>query len=279
MKFHWDLTQAEPIIRDCPVAGTSDILRGAAVALEGAITTAENRWALTNANPAEMSNVVGVSNELYDYSVHINNIGTNAASAAATGICNYIKVCINPTAIYLAEWSQHADNDTVNTAASSTGKIITATFTTDREGDWVYVTNVGSQTGGKGNLFMIGLSTSTTSVDAATLFDDYLKPVNTADTFIVVYNPYSALAAGGSIDLSAATTDAGTTLKGAAATGAGALVVLQSYVTDKATPMEVLRVERHSGKNYDSATCKLFSDVQFSDHLLLGASVSDRIIS
>jgi len=279
MQFHYDLTQAEPIIRDCPVCGTSDILKGAVVSLEGAITTAAYRWALQNTNPAELSNVVGVAQELYDYSAHISNSGANAATSAATGVCNYIKVCINPMAVWLAEYSQHADNDTVNTSGSSGGKVITATFTTDREGDWVYVTNVGSTIGGAGNLFMIGESTSTTSVTAATSYDDYMKTTNTSDTFIVVYNPYSALAAGGSIDLSAATSDAGVALKGAATTGAGAIVAVQSYVTDKATPMQVLRVEACSGKNYDAATCKLYSDVHLSDHLLLGASVSNRIIN
>lgn len=279
MKFHYDLTQAEPIIRDCPVAGTSDILRGAVVSLEGAITTAEYRWALTNTNAAELSNVVGVAQELYDYSAHISNSGANAATSALTGVCNYIKVCINPMAVWLAEYSQHADNDTVNNAASTGGKVITATFTTDREGDWVYVTGVGSTAGGAGNLFMIGISNTTASVTAATSYDDNMKTTNTADTFVVVYNPYSAIAAGGSMDLSAATTDAGVALKGAAATGAGAIVAIQSYVTDKSTPMEVLRVERNSGRNYDYATCKVYSDVHLSDHLLLGAGVSDRIIS
>ena len=279
MKFHYDLTQAEPVIRDYAVGGTSDILEGAVVALEGAITTDDNRFALQNANAAEMSNVVGVTNEFYDYSAHLSNTGSNAATEPSTGVTNYAKVIINPMAIWLAEYSQEAANDTVNTSASSDGKDITATFTTDREGDWIYVTDVGSTTSGAGNLSQIGLSNSTTSVTMCTGYDDGLNAVSTSDTFIVVTNPYTALTAGGSLDLSAATNDAGAALKGAAATGNGAVVVLQNFVQDKSTPMEPLKVERHSGRVMDAATCKLSADIQFSDHLLLGATVSTRIIN
>jgi len=281
MKFHWDLTQAEPIIKDYVVVGSSDIEEGAVVSMEGAITTDDNRFGLQNTNAAELSNVVGVTNEKYDYSAHYSGLSgtTNAATEPTTGVSNYIKVIINPMAVWLAEYSQHADDDTVNTSASSDGKDITATFTTDREGDWVYVTDTGSTTDGAGNLAQIGLSNSTTSVTMCTSYDDNLNGVSTSDTFIVISNPYTALAAGGSLDLTAASGQAGTMLKGAAETGAGAIVVIQNYITDKATPLEPLRVERHSGRVFDAATAHLYADIQLSDHLLLGAGVSDRIIT
>lgn len=275
MHFSYDLTQAEPIVRDVVVGGTSDILYGAVVARDGAITTALNRFCVQNATATVIDDVVGVANEFYDYSVHLSSTGANAATAAATGVSNYIKIIINPMAIWMAEYSQHADDDTVNTSADSTGKVITATFTTDREGDWCYITDVGSTTGGAGNLFMIGASTSTTSVTACTTYDDWLKGSNTSDTFIVISRPFQPLVAGGSLDLSAAADPwTGTSIKGVPASGTGAILVLENYIQDKATPIEPLRVERHSGHNFHAGTVRLFADIQLMDHLMLGGGVA-----
>ena len=275
MIFHYDLSQAEPIIRDLPVYGTSDILLGAVVSREGAITTAENNMGFQNASATAIDDVVGVAAELYDYSAHISNTGANAATAAATGITNYIKVIINPLAIWLAEWSQAAANDTVNTAADSTGKTVTGTFTSpgdDVEGDWVYISNLGSTTGGAGNLFQIGAA-STTVWTATTSFDDNLKANNTSDTYIKILHPYFATVAGGSMSLSAASGEVGTHLLGNDIVGddTGPIMSLQTYITDKAHSLEPLRVEQHSGKNFDAATCHIYSDVMLLDHLLLNA--------
>ena len=288
MRFHYDLCQAEPIIRDYVVAGSSDIENGAVVALEGAITTDDNRFGLQNVNGATLDNVVGVSNEMYDVSASYSGLdqpdgplgtGTVAQTEPSTGVSNYMKVIINPMAVWLAEYSQNAADDTTNTSASADGKDITATFTTGREGDWIYVTDTGSSTGGAGNIAKIGVSNSTTSVTMCTSYDDNLNAVTTSDTFVVITNPYTALAAGGSLDLSAVSGQAGTMLKGVAATGAGAAIVLQSYISDKSTPMEPLKVERHSGRVMDAASTHIYSDIQLSDHLLLGATVSNRIIT
>ena len=273
MKWHYDLiTGGEPILRDYVVGNTSDILKGAVVAREGGVDTALNRFCLQNADADVLDCIVGVTNEFYDYSVHYSGLSgtTNAATAAQTGVSNYIKVIINPLAVWLAEWSLHADDDYANTVASATGKVVTVTATTDREGDWCYVTNNGSTTGGAGNLFQIGASTDTTSVTACTSYDDYLAGTNTSDTVIFLNAPWTATAAGGSIDLSAATTVAGTQLKGNPETGAGALVVLQNYIKDKATPMEPLKVERNSGRNYDADTAHLYADAFLMEHMLLG---------
>ena len=271
MRWSYDLSQAEPIIRDYPVydASATGLLLGQAMALEGAITTAANRMFLQKANPAVLDNVVGVLNES----------GLDAStSAAATGITIYGKVIINPFAVWRAEYSQHTDDDIVNTSADSTGKRITATFTTDREGDWIYVTNVGSTTGGAGNLYQIGLSNSTTSVDACTSYDDNLKGTNTSDSFIVITSPYSALVAGGGLDLSAVTARYGTMIKGVAAVGTGAIIVLQNYIETSSTGPAPLNVQVHSGNNYPAASTKIYADIHLSDHLLLGAGLSNRVI-
>ena len=280
MIWNYDLSNAEPIIRDLPVCGTTDILRGAVVGRVGAVTTAENRYAFQNAVYTTLADVVGVAEELYDYSEHKSNyVNSNAATAASTGVTNYIKVIINPLAVWLAEYSQHASDDTaVAGAADTTGKTWTGTMNNpgdDAEGNWLYVTANGGTTGGAGNLWQIGLS-STTVYTAATHFDDNLKGHLTTDTCIILHNPYMTQVLGGSINVSNTAGRIGTMIHGSplAGTDTGAAITLQLYVTDKATPLQPLRVEQHSGKNYDSATCHLFADLFFMDHLLLGGGVA-----
>jgi hypothetical protein len=253
MRYTYSMDGSEPIVRDYPVYGT--VVKGQVLAVEGAITTAVNRFALQAAAVATVDNVVGVAQESV----------TATTTAAATGVTVYGKVIINPYAIYSAEYSQLAADDTVNTSADTTGKVTTATFTTDREGDWIYVTAVGSTTDGVGNLSQIGASTSTTSVTAVTGYDDYLNGTSTSDTFICITNPFTALAAAGSINLAADIAS----LSGVAAAGTGAVLVLQNYITSPTVPLEPLKVARHSGRVFPEA--RFFADVWFSDHIMGGA--------
>lgn len=279
MRFNYDLTQAEPIIRDLPVCASADILEGAVVGRDGAISTELLNFGVTNVAAAVIDDVIGVAQEFYDFSEHINNIGTAATTAAGTGVTNYMKVCINPLAVWLAEWSQHADNDVVNTAAQVAGVgSVTGTFTSpgdDVEGDWVYISNKGSTTGGAGNLYQIG-SASTTVWTPCSTWVSGLKAITTSDTYIKLVRPYGASVAGGSINLAANTAELGTALLGNDIVGddTGAIMILQNYVKDKATPMEPLRVERHSGRNFDAATCKLYGDAFLLDHLCLGGGIA-----
>lgn len=279
-KYHYDLSGGEPIIRDLPIHGSNDILKGSVVARDGAISTALNNFGYTRANPATLDDVVGVTNELWDASVNTNNIGTIAVTAAATGVQNYMKVIINPQAVYLTEWSQLAANDTVNTAADTTGKTVTGTFTSpgdDFEGNWVYITNQGSTAGGAGNLFQIGAA-STTVWTAVTQFDDNLAGNNTSDTYIVIQRPYSANVAGGSMNLSAQTSDYDAAILGNDIVGddTGAAIVLENYVADAATPMEPLRSERTSGKTYDASTCKIYGDLYLMDNICNGGALATQ---
>ncbi len=284
MKFHYDLCQSEPIIRDIPVCASADILKGAVVGRDGAITTELLNFGVSNVDPATVDDVVGIANEFYDFDKHINSAGAIGTTAAGTGVTNYIKVIINPMAVYLAEWSQHASDDcTANGAADTTGVTVTGTYTTpgdDVEATWVYVTDVGSTTGGAGNLFQIG-SASTTVWTAVTApgpsgWASTLKGNNTSDTYIHIINPYKSYVAGGSINLSTGTVGDKLAGNDEVATDTGAVVVLENYVTDGSTPMEPLRAERHSGRNYEASTCKIYADVQLMDHILLGGAIATQ---
>ena len=82
MHWHYDVTSAEPILRDLVVGGTSDILEGAPMGHEGAVTTALNRFALQNADADVLDCIIAVSNEFYDYSAHASGYMRNGSNAA-----------------------------------------------------------------------------------------------------------------------------------------------------------------------------------------------------
>lgn len=265
MKFHYDLANAEPIIRDTRVYDAAGgVAEGTAMA-HGAVATAENCGVAIIADPIVCSNIVGVIQETLT--------AAEALSVVATGVDKYAKILINPLAVWLIEYSQLAADDTVT--STTTPKTLTGTSITDHERGWAYVTNVGSTLGGYGNLFQIGASTGTTAIVAATSFDDNMTATNNNDTFIVLPAPYSADVAGGGIDLAAASKN----LSGYAGTGAGAIVVLENYITSPFRPMEKLEAAKHSGYNYKNEAPLFYADIMFPEHLLLGgAVVNTRVI-
>ena len=265
MKFHYDVSAAEPIVRDTRVYDAAGgIATGTAMA-HGAVATAENCGAAIIADPIVCSNIIGVMNETLT--------AAEALSVVAEGVDKYGKIIINPLAVWLAEYSQLAADDTPT--STTTAKTLTGTCVTDHERGWAYVTNVGSTVGGYGNLFQIGASTSTTAIVAATSYDDNMTATVNGDTFIVLPAPYSADVAGGGIDLAAASKN----LSGYAGTGSGAILVIENYIASKNRPMEPLVCAKHSGYNYKNEAPKFYGDIMFPEHLLLGGHVCDRVIT
>ena len=266
MQFHYDVSAAEPIIRDTRIydAG-SDISIGTAMC-HGPVATAENCGAAIMADPDVMSNIIGVMNE--------SVTAANALSVVAAGTDKYGKIIINPLAVWLAKVSQLAADDTVT--STTTGDTLTGTCVTDHERGWAYVTNVGDgSNGGYGNLFQIGASTSTTAIVAATTTAaSNLRATSTSDTFIVLPPPYSADVAGGGLDLADNVID----LSGYAGTGAGAIVPLENYIMSNSRPLEVLVAAKHSGFNFRDEAPQFYVDIMFPEHLLLGGKVNDRVI-
>lgn len=271
MEWHYDVTGAEPIIRDVRVYNNGALTRGQAMA-HGAVATAENQGAAIVADDDVLSNIIGVLQE--DLSA------ANALSVVATGVDKYAKLIINPFAVWLTKYSQLAAHDVPITTADATGKSVTITQVTDHERGWVYITNVGSTVGGYGNLFQVGAATSTTALTAATSYDDHLAANIVGDTCIVLHTPFSADVAGGSVNLASSATT-GSNLSGhTASAGAGAALVLENYITSQSRPMEPLVCARHSGYNYKSEAPQFYGDVMFSEHLLAcGGVVNTRVIT
>lgn len=269
MQWHYDVTGAEPILRDIRVYNVGALNKGTVMA-SGPVATAENCGAAIKANAAVLSNIIGVLNE--------DLTAAQALSVVATGVDKYGKLIINPFAVYLAKYSKLAADDLAITAADATGKTITAAaFVTDHERSWAYITNVGGTANGFGNLFQVGAVTGTTVLTAATSFDDNLAGNAIGDTVIVTHADYGADVAGGSVNLATNCEDLqGYT--GAAAAGAG--MVLDVYISSKNRPMEPLVCARHSGSNYKNEDPDFYGDVMFSEHLLAaGGVVNTRVIT
>ena len=268
MKYHYDVTGAEPIVRDMRVYnGGAEMKIGMAVC-SGAVATAENTGSVIIADADVLSNIVGVLNE---------TVAAGSLSVVATGVDYYAKVIINPFAVWLAKYSQAAADDVPATAADADGKTLTITQVTDHERGWAYITNVGGTTGGYGNLFQIGASTDTTVVTAATSYDDNLSGNIIGDTCIVLIPPYSADVAGGSVDLATNSIDVAGYNADAAA---GSALILDNYITSQYRPLEPLASAKHSGYNYASEAPQFYGDLMFSEHLLAnGGVVNDRVIT
>ena len=270
MNWHYDVTGAEPIIRDIPVYAAAALTRGTAMC-SGPVATAVNPGRSIVADPVVLSNIIGVLQE--------DVTAANALAVAATGYETFAKHIINPFAVYLAAYSElTADQNTVS-VADSTGKTITAadTGTADQEGYWFYVTDYASSTGGFGNLFCAGATTGTTVLTAVTSYDDYLNGNVINDRYIGLYARYGATAVGGAVNLATNAKD----LAGPVATGpAGSAIVLENYIESSRRSLTPLVISEFSGKNYKSEDPRFYGDVMFSEHLLVaGGVVNTRVIN
>lgn len=271
LNWHYDVTGAEPIIRDTRVYNSGALSMGQAMC-SGPVATVENGGCAIVADDDVLSNIIGVLNE--------DLTAAQALSVVATGVDKYAKLIINPFAVWLGKYQQAAATDIINTVATSTGKALTITQVTNHHRGWAYVTNIGGTTGGFGNLFQIGAITGTTVVTAATDYDDHLSAVTTSDTVIILHPPYNADVAGGSVNLVSSATLGSELMGMGQGAGAGAAIVIENYIKSNSRPLEMLRAERHSGYNYKAEAPDFYGDLMFSEHLLAcGGVVNDRVIT
>lgn len=265
MKFHYDLSLAEPIVKDLRIYDAAGGLGVGTVLEAGAVATAENCGCAIIAQPTVCQNIIGVLNETLT--------AAECLGVVATGVDKYGKVIVNPLAVWLGEYSQLAADDTPT--STTTQKILTGTCVTDHERGWAYVTGVGSAVGGRGNLFQIGASGTTATITAATDYDDNMTATVNGDTFIVLPAPFTADVAGGGVDLAAYSIN----LSGYAGTGSGSILISENYIESKNRPMEPLVAAKHSGKNLWNESPHFYGDATFPEHLFLGGAVCDRPIT
>lgn len=273
LRWHYDVTGAEPIVRDIRVYNSGALQKGTAMGA-GVVATAENGGCAILLAGGTLSNYIGVLQE--------DLTAAQALSVVATGVDKYAKLIINPFAVWLGQYSEHADDDVPITAGDTSGKSVTVTQVTNHFRSWVYCLVKGTAAAtGSGNLFQNGAMTTTTVLTAATDYDDYLTANTTSDLVIVLPAPFNADVAGGSIDLSVASGISGMQIAGYSGTaGAGAGIILENYIESPMTPMAPLVCSIHSGRNYKNENPKFYGDLMFSEGLLgQGGTVCTRVIA
>lgn len=269
-QWHYDVTGAEPILRDIPVYAAAALAKGQ-VMCSGPVATEVNDGRAIAADDDVLSNIIGVLNE--------DVTAANALAVLATGVENFAKIIINPFAVWLTKYDTSATYAITETAGSATGLVLTAADLGDNNqaGFWGYVRS-GT---GAGNLICGASPTAATSMNACSTLQGTLKSVAIGDTFCQLYPRYTATVVGGNVDL-ASTAAAGSLLKPQNATsGAGAALVLENYVQTDNRPMEMLKISRHNGINLASENnVQFYGDVFFAEHLLsAGGTVCNRVIN
>jgi hypothetical protein len=249
MRFHYDVTQASPVMRDMPlyIAGSAGTVAGQALAACLDDDTEGNGCAVA-ATATSMVDFLGVTTEAV----------SDGTSVIATGVSFYQKLILNPCAVYLAEADD--TNEGTNTVANSTGEVVTITFSANNLGGWLFCTGPSTDTA-YGNLFKAGALSTTASLTNATgaAYDDELGANTTSSTYILLPSILGGGVAGGSHDLNTACTKLDAK---PAPTGAN-ILALENYINSKRFPFEPLRIEKHGGKKDPSA--KFYVDVMFPD--------------
>ena len=269
MRWHYDVTSAEPIIRDIPVYSTGALTSGQPM-YSGAVATGEFNGRSTPAGYNTLVRIIGVLQE--------SVTAANALAVLATGFETYAKHIINPFAVWLAEYSQTTTDTIILTGADATGKTITTgDFGTDHaDGTWEYICNTGTKVG-TGNLFCTGAVTSTTVHTAVTDYDDNLAGNGIGDYTLSMHARYGATVAGGTVNLSAADL---TKIAGHLATEAtGAAMVIENYIEGNGIPMQPLVIKAHSGNNYKGDSPRFYGDVVFQNHILGSANPPLRAVT
>ena len=246
MRFHGDLCQASPVMRDT-MAFDTGIIAGQMVGL-CAVNASDGKGGVIDATTT-LVDIVGVTCEAQAVTAD-HDVGTEA----------FIKVIINPCAYWLAEWGGTSNT---NTTASSSGEAVyTATIDGTQDGGWVYCNGPSTDTG-YGNLFKIGAQTGVTTLTniSGDAYDDELKANTTATTFYLIRCLYATDPTTGAIAIDGTFAK----LDGQDVT-AGAGILLEHYINHDRFAMEPLRAARHGGKNVPGAV--FYSDLYPTDHAL-----------
>lgn len=243
MKFLYDISGGQNDVQPVNVFnnGTTPVKAGAAV-MKG-VTAATNNVQAIVATGA-LADILGV--------LEAPSSATDS-SMTATPVNNFTKCCINPLAVYLAEYSQTTTNTVAATSASS-GTTINLTSAENNSGGWLYIsagTDIGnllyvvSQAGGAG--------TMTVRTAPAVALD--------ATSYMVKVSPKLFETIG--LDATAVF------LKSTAAAGSGAARVLENFIRYNGQDLVPLDPTKHDAlTGLNSLNVHLYSAIMFLDHFL-----------
>lgn len=256
MRFHYDITGAAPVIREHGLYIASNAGTVAGQALAASLNDAtDGAGEVVAATGTTCVNIMGVASETV----------SDGTSVVATGAMFYQKLIVNPFAVYLAEAGAENGTTGQETSGSSTGEVVTDTFSANNSNAWIYFYGPSGNTA-DGNIIKVGAITSTTDVTnvTGTAYDDELGATTTDSTFIMIPSALGGGVTEGAVDLNTACTKVNAI---PAPTGA-AIVSLENYISSKSNPLQPLRVADHCGKKIKDAT--FYVDLMFSNHQLAG---------
>jgi len=247
MRFHYDLSGAEPIVRDVPVYDAADMANGELVMLGASDPDSAADMgvafvtAYASASATEAVDALGIINEDFATAATIDNTPVQGSK--------YLKAIINPFAVYLAEYSQHADDD----VAVTTGGVSTTVTVTNLEDDidagWLYFCLASG--GAQGALRLItAAATGSCTIDSA-------LTTTTSDAFVKILPVNHRLT---SLNASAKA------LLSKAAAGSGTMIhILENYIEANGIPFKALRYA-DKGKNGLTGV-RVYADIKLIDHV------------
>ena len=261
MKWAYDLTSAEPIIRDEPVYDAASIAYGELLMLGGGaastggssiqgLVTAYNSTAAS----AHAVDAVGISLEAKD----TDSSPSVATSCATTAEYCMVKTIINPFAVYRAECV--TGPEIAITSASGTNCVVAGAADNGSDGHWIYFSASDGPNFGALRYCLLSGAADTVTMDSA-----LLNTATTADKVIFI-SPKNVYADGLSTDaLGVTAISAGT----CGIAGATNLRVVEAWV-DKDGGLEVMAPWIHKSLQLDGVKGgngpKFYNDITMKDH-------------
>lgn len=237
MKFLYDIAGAQANIQKVPVYQAGATALKAGVALIRGTTAGTDQGAAILATGA-LADIIGVleqATSVTDYAIGTAN--------------NMAKVCVNPMAVYMAEYDQAS---VVTATSASSGTTINCTSIENIAEGWIYT--VGGT--GPGELLLVtagGSNTLTVNTAPAVAFDN-------TTTFIKVLPKFHELIAVNST---------GDKLASQAAAGSGKARVLENFFKYTGQALVALDPTKHDAiKGLNSLSVKFYSAIMFLDHAL-----------
>lgn len=279
MKWSYDLTGAEPIIKDELVYEASSVgqlQQGELLQLgtTAFASAADAGIALVSAAPDTVGanagvNAVGICLEtkttagnpqggVVGSSVN-DGFNVNTAQNVTTAIHQTAKVIINPFAVYRAEMLT-SSNLAVGTSGTTAKVTITGVAASTIDGVWVYFQATAGPT--RGNLRMAIASATAGSV----LLDAAVSPdtISTADKVLIIgqKNRFIHNISGGS----STAVDAIYTISQSVGFAGTNFRIVENYI-DRGAGLEILSYNRHRQTNGLPVTTKFYQDIMMIDHL------------
>lgn len=239
MKFAYDLTGADPIVRDYPVFGNSANINLGAVVIRGATAGTNQPFAILGASP--LTDVLGVMIE-----PHTSAAAADDSNTTGTRFIER-KIIINPFAVYRVEYDL---TDTAAVASTSGTTVTITSLENDIDGGYLYApggTGIGRLA------FIVTSAAGSCTTKETTGWGDNTTVIKILPLWhqLVLFN---------------STFDK---LGTNAAAGASEVTVLQNYIEADGIGLVRLSPVIHSGlTGLDLRNVKFYADIIFRNHAL-----------